>query len=102
MTGQGRFSCHLTMEARGIQRRKQSKFIAEKGGETRKAIYLPLLQKKDCPIIVSEPTDTFIEGIFYEPFYQLTRQTLLAHEMVKGKDFREQPTIFIGSHLTDK
>jgi len=67
-------------------RNKQSKFI-EEGGGTRKNIYLPLLQREDCPIKVPELNDTFIEGIFYEPFYQLMRQTLLAHEMTKAKDF---------------
>jgi hypothetical protein len=75
---------------------KQSKFI-EKGGETRKATYLPLLLKDDCPIMISELTDKFIEGIFYEPFYQLTRQTLLAHAMTKGKDFGA--TDYIHLHL---
>jgi hypothetical protein len=67
-------------------RGKQSKFI-EEGGGRRKATYLPLLQKEDCPIKTAELDDTFIKGIFYEPFYQLSRQTLLAHEMTKAKEY---------------
>lgn len=67
-------------------RGKQSKFV-EEGGERRKATYLPLLQNEDCPIKIAELNDRFIEGILYEPFYQLMRQTLLAHEMIKAKDF---------------
>ncbi|MFH1003964.1 MAG: hypothetical protein V1781_00455 [Bacteroidota bacterium] len=74
----------------------KSKFI-EEGGDKRKATYLPLLQREDCPIIVSKLNDTFIEGIFYEPFYQLMRQTLLAHEMTKAKDFGA--TDYIHLHL---
>jgi hypothetical protein len=54
----------------------------------RKETYLPSLQKEDCPIRMPKPIkDTLIEGFFYEPFYQLMRQTLLAHEMVKAQDF---------------
>ncbi len=75
---------------------KQSKFI-DKGGKTRKVTYLPLLSKEDCPIKISELNDKFIEGIFYEPFYQLLRQTLLAHEMIKAKDFGA--TDYVHLHL---
>jgi hypothetical protein len=67
-------------------RSKQSKFV-EVGGERRKATYLPLLQNEDCPIKIAELNDRLIKGIFYEPFYQLMRQTLLAHEMTKATDF---------------
>ena len=75
---------------------KQSKFI-DNGGKTRRDTYLPLLRKEHCPIKMSELNDKFIEGIFYEPFYQLLRQTLLAHEMVKAKDFGA--TDYVHLHL---
>lgn len=75
---------------------KQSKLV-EKGGETRKKTYLSLFQQEDCPIIIPELNDTFIKGIFYEPFYQLMRQTLLANEMAKAKDFGA--TDYIHLHL---
>ena len=65
---------------------KPSKFN-EEGGERRKETYLPLLKEKDCPLKIKDLNDKFIEDIFYEPFYQLMRQTLLAHEMIKAKDF---------------
>lgn len=77
-------------------RGKQSKFV-EEGGERRKATYLPLLQNENCPIKIAELNDRFIEGIFYEPFYQLLRQTLLAHEMTKAKNFGA--TDYIHLHL---
>lgn len=77
-------------------RGKQSKFN-EEGGERRKLTYLPLLKQEDCPLKITELTDKFIEGIFYEPFYQLMRQTLLAHEMIKAKDFGA--TDYVHLHL---
>ncbi len=51
-------------------------------GMTRIKIYKPLLDKSDCPIL---PTD--IIGLFTELYYQLMRQTLLAHEMTKAKEY---------------
>jgi hypothetical protein len=54
----------------------------------RKETYLPSLQKEDCPIRMPKLIkDILVEGFFYEPFYQLMRQTLLAHEMDKAQDF---------------
>jgi len=78
---------------------KPSKFKGE-SGKIRKATYMPLLTKDDCPINIPEMNDQFIEGIFYEPFYQLLRQTLLAHEMVKAKDFGA--TDYVHLHLIPK
>jgi hypothetical protein len=58
-----------------------SKALGE-SGKTRIKTYKPLLDKVDCPI---HSTDT--DGLFTEPYYQLMRQTLLAHEMVKAKEY---------------
>ncbi len=58
-----------------------SKAIGD-SGQTRIRIYSPLLQASDCPL---KPTD--IEGLFTEPYYQLMRQTLLANEMTKAKEY---------------
>jgi hypothetical protein len=52
-------------------------------GKTRLGIYQPLLSKSDSPINV-----TNIEGLFTEPYYQLMRQTLLAHEMSKAMEYK--------------
>jgi hypothetical protein len=52
-------------------------------GKTRIKIYFPLLNQSDCPIKLSD-----IEGLFTEPYYQLTRQTLLAYEMIKAKEYK--------------
>lgn len=52
------------------------------GGPTRLAIYTPHLQKADCPIYGND-----LKALFIEPYYQLMRQTLLAHEMVKAIEF---------------
>lgn len=51
-------------------------------GKTRMKTYSSLLNKSDCPI----KTCNF-EGLFTEPYYQLMRQTLLAHEMIKAKEY---------------
>lgn len=60
---------------------KTSKAEGE-SGQTRIKTYTPLLMQSDCPIKVSN-----IEGLFTEPYYQLMRQTLLAHEMTKAKEY---------------
>jgi len=52
-------------------------------GQTRIKTYTPLLMQSNCPIKVSN-----VEGLFTEPYYQLMRQTLLAHEMTKAKEYR--------------
>ncbi len=51
-------------------------------GVTRLGIYGPLLHKDDCPIIAPE-----VQALFIEPYYQLMRQTLLAHEMAKANEY---------------
>jgi hypothetical protein len=45
--------------------------------------YIDLLRDKDCPIIA--PDD--IKGLFYEPYYQLMRQTLLGWRMVTLNEY---------------
>lgn len=51
-------------------------------GQTRIKIYLPLLEQQDCPFRI-----TNIKGLYTEPYYQLMRQTLLANEMTKAKEY---------------
>lgn len=51
-------------------------------GETRIKTYKTLLESSDCPF---KPAN--IEGLFTEPYYQLMRQTLLAKEMSKAKEY---------------
>lgn len=51
-------------------------------GADRVATYRPLLENPDCPIAVGD-----IEWLFYEPYYQLMRQTLLAWQMVEHGEF---------------
>jgi len=61
---------------------KTSKAEGE-SGKTRQNIYFPLLNQPDCPIKSSN-----IEGLFTEPYYQLMRQTLLAHQMIKAREYQ--------------
>jgi len=61
---------------------KTSKAEGE-SGKTRQYIYSPLLNQPDCPIKSSN-----IEGLFTEPYYQLMRQTLLAHQMIKAREYQ--------------
>ncbi len=51
-------------------------------GQTRIKTYRPLLEQSDCPFAI-----TNVEGLFTEPYYQLMRQTLLANEMTKAKEY---------------
>lgn len=55
----------------------ESKYIP-----ARAKIYDPLLSEPDCPIKVDNP-----EVLYYEPFYQLMRQTLLGWLMVKNGEY---------------
>ena len=61
-----------------------------KSGERRKDTYRPFYESDDCPIIdkslLPDDTDAALKELFYEPFYQLLREQLLAHEMEKDKD----------------
>jgi hypothetical protein len=51
-------------------------------GATRKNRYDKLIDDKDSPI----KRTVGIENLYYEPFYQLMRQTLLAWQMTKNKE----------------
>ncbi|MFO7635498.1 MAG: hypothetical protein R6W76_23330 [Caldilinea sp.] len=62
---------------------KQSIAIA-KSGTDRRAIYRPLFDRPDCLINKTELPS--FDALFYEPFYQLMRQQLLAHEMEKVQE----------------
>ena len=59
-------------------------------GSTRIKTYWPLLSKSDCPI-----KNANTEGLFTEPYYQLMRQTLLAHEMTKERECKADKYIHL-------
>lgn len=55
-------------------------------GQQRVKTYLPFCEAMDCPVqLTSVDTDieTGLRAFFYNPFYQLLRQQLLAHEIEK-------------------
>lgn len=56
---------------------QENKYIPERG-----KVYDELIQSIDSPFISSIE----VESLYYEPFYQLMRQTLLAEECVKNRD----------------
>jgi len=58
--------------------REEDKYIP-----TRFNIYNKLLKEKDCPI----STDDY-KALYYEPFYQLMRQTLLGWKMVQAGEYQ--------------
>ena len=64
-------------------------------GRTRIKIYSPLLNKPGSPI-----KEVDIEGLFTEPYYQLMRQTLLAHEMIKAKEYGAE--LYLHLHVIPK
>lgn len=51
-------------------------------GTDRVGIYRPLLERADCPITVDDPAD-----IFFDPYEQLMRQTMLSWQMVENREF---------------
>lgn len=53
-------------------------------GTDRSAIYLPLFASDSCPI--NKSILPSFDDLFYEPFYQLMRQQLLAHEMERARE----------------
>ena len=58
--------------------------------EPRWKIYNPLLEEKDCPInsSIAKITDTEpFKSLYYEPFYQLMRQTLLSWKMADANEY---------------
>ena len=62
---------------------RQSKEISSSGTD-RKRIYAPLYDRADCPLDKKVLPD--YAALFYEPFYQLMRQQLLAHEMERAHE----------------
>jgi hypothetical protein len=60
----------------------QSSKAKIKGGETRLEAYKDLLQHKNCPN-GHKPA----EDLYFEPFYQLMRQTLLGWQMVENNEY---------------
>ena len=57
--------------------REENKYIPE-----RYNIYDRFLQDTNCPINTTDP-----EALYYEPFYQLMRQTLLGWKMIREKEY---------------
>jgi hypothetical protein len=53
-------------------------------GDTRKKRYNHLISNPDSPISIPSSK---IDNLYYEPFYQIMRQTLLAWQMVKHNDY---------------
>lgn len=60
---------------------KESKLKGE-SGQRRFDAYKELLEDNECPIEINN-----FEDLYYEPFYQLMRQTLLGWQMVNRKEY---------------
>jgi hypothetical protein len=59
-------------------------------------IYKPLLECNNCPIITDDlKKEKYSSLLYYEPFYQLMRQTLLAWKMVKAQEYNSDEYIHI-------
>lgn len=61
-------------------------------GESRLETYTPLLQREDSPINI---LDLRVNAFFIEPYYQLMRQTILAHEIVKANEYGATDYMYI-------
>lgn len=55
--------------------------------ESRQNIYNPHLEQKDCPIKVNIDDKKELDKLYYEPIYQLMRQTLLGWKMAKAGEY---------------
>jgi hypothetical protein len=56
--------------------------LISESGKNRLEVYNELLERPDCPI----KTEDF-KDLFYEPYYQLMRQTLLGWTMTENKEY---------------
>jgi hypothetical protein len=50
-------------------------------------IYKPFLEEEGCPIKIDLSKQEDFQALYYEPFYQLMRQTLLGWKMVENNEF---------------
>jgi hypothetical protein len=57
-------------------------------GERRQSIYRRFFDAPDSPIDAAKVPD--YQDLFYEPFYQMMRQQLLAHEMEKARELEAE------------
>jgi hypothetical protein len=62
----------------------KTSFKIARSGTDRTAIYRPLFERDDCPLI-KDLLPSF-DLLFFEPFYQLMRQQFLACEMEKAQE----------------
>ena len=62
----------------------RTSLATSKSGTSRTAIYCPIFERADCPI--DKELLPHFKDLFYEPFYQLMRQQLLAHEMERANE----------------
>jgi hypothetical protein len=65
-------------------------------GQRRLAIYRPFFDAADSPIVSTRLRD--YRDLFYEPFYQMMRQQLLAHEMEKAHELDAETVTVIQVH----
>ena len=65
-------------------------------GTDRVAIYRPLLDQRDSPIAIDDPAD-----LFYDPYEQLMRQTLLLWQMAEHGEFGANDWIHVHAVPTE-
>lgn len=75
--------CVVPIEWKYIEKYGNENKAEGDSGKTRKKRYTELIMADDSPI--NQEIEQL--NLYYEPFYQLMRQTLLANEMVKLKDY---------------
>jgi hypothetical protein len=64
------------------------KYLSMDYKPNRYKIYRPLLENNNCPIKTDEfKNDKYSSLLYYEPFYQLMRQTLLGWKMIESGEY---------------
>jgi hypothetical protein len=74
--------CLILIEWKYTECYSETSLAVSKKGTSRINIYRPLLEHPHCPIQLGEH-----ERLFFDPYDQLMRQTLLAWQMVEHKEF---------------
>jgi hypothetical protein len=90
MVGEGSGRVLVAIEWKYLEKYGSESVARSRRGTDRVATYRPLLEDPECPIKVED-----VEWLFYEPFYQLMRQTLLAWQMVKHGEFHADDWIHL-------
>ena len=80
----------IAIEWKYLESPKHGSVAVSTRGVDRVETYRSLLERPDCPILIDD-----LSWLFYEPYYQLMRQTLLAWQMVEHGEFEARDWLHV-------